>query len=550
MEPLSGPLHDRRTQKSVSASGVMSLVSPKSLFPLVVISVFIVEITIMPFLTWLPQLSLPVAASIDAIILLVVISLIFYLSYYRPIYLYCRERDDTGTKSYSIPRTARDKDTLHLISPRRLLPLMALSIFLSELIIMYFLTFLPEMSAPLEALIDSSGLLVILSPTFYFFHYRPLQHHYLDRKRIMDRLTKSEERFKLALEAGNDALWDYNLLTEEVYVSPRAETMLGFNPGEIEPNMAAWHELLHPDEKEQVLTTLHEHIAGQTSHYIAEHRLRTKNGDWIWVLARGYVVSWDDDNRPLRMVGTHSDITPRIEALEALRQSEEEIRNLSHKLMNTSEIEKKRLAQDLHDEFGQLLTAFQLGVEMLRDQQYGNEEDHKFHCDRLLKLVAHLEVELRSICDQLRPVMLDDVGLIETLRWHINEFSLLDRLIDIDFQVTGQQQLSRELEIVLYRICQEGLNNITKHANADRVKVELEMNSTQVSLTIHDNGQGLDDAPPREPNKSSWGLGLLGMRERAAAVGGLLKVESENGQGTTIRAELPITHTEVFSSAH
>ncbi|HKJ05229.1 MAG TPA: PAS domain-containing protein [Geopsychrobacteraceae bacterium] len=424
---------------------------------------------------------------------------------------------------------------------------MIISIFSAETIIMFTLALLPPIPAILEALVDASGLLIILSPTFYFFHYRPIQHHYQDRKRIIERLSASEERLQLALQAVNDSLWDCNLTTGEIYVSPRGEKMLGYEPGEIEPNIEAWRDLLHPDEREHVLALQKKHLSGESSHYTTEHRLKSKNdAGWIWVLARGQVVSWNEEGTPVRMIGTHTDITLRKQAEEALKRSEEEIRSLSHKLIHTSEEEKKSLAQDFHDEFGQVLTAFQIGVEMLRDHRYEDESDYQFHCKRLLKLVARLEVDLRNICDQLRPVMLDDVGLIETLRWHINEFVLLYKSIDIDFQIKGDHHISREMEIVLYRICQEGLNNIVKHAGARKIKIELVFDPGQVALTITDDGHGMDEAFFKKLNHETWGLGLLGMRERAAAVGGRLIVESKIGKGTMVRAELPIKETEVF----
>lgn len=544
----------------LSCPVLLRLISPGWLFLLIAAVLFIVEITLMSVLTWMPQITPIGKASLDATVLLCVFAVGFYLFFYRPLQIYTQNTTEQTKLSNNQHRDTLLNNTLYgaqtaertlaLLSPKRLVPLMVISIFLSETVVMFIISLMPQIPVPLEALFDASGLLIILSPTFYFFHYRPIQHHYLDRKKIIDKLSASEERLQLALQAVNDSLWDYDLVTGDAYVSPRGEKMLGFSPGEIEPSIEGWKVLLHPEEKEQVLILLNAHLDGQTSHYMLEHRLKCKDGGWIWVLARGQVVSRDAENRPLRMVGTHTDITPRKHAEEALRRSEEEIRSLSHKLIHTSEEEKKYLAQDLHDEFGQVLTAFQLGVEMLRDHRYDGDNDYQFHCNRLLKLVARLEVDLRNICDHLRPVMLDDIGLIATLRWHINEFVMVDKSIDIDFKVQGQQALSREQEIVLYRICQEGLNNIAKHARAGKVNIELVLNSVQVSLTIRDDGEGMDQSMLNKPTQTSWGLGLLGMRERAAAVGGHLTVESIKGQGTVVRAELPVTAAEGFSDAN
>ncbi|PLX93589.1 MAG: hypothetical protein C0619_04265 [Desulfuromonas sp.] len=521
---------------------------------------FGVEIVVLSLLQKIPPVHPFVKAILDTTILLSVLSVGLFFGYYRPIRNHYSKLNLQKSETISYPRHTHlaeslleaqplDKGVL-LLSPRRLVPLMIVSIFISETVIMFMLANLPPIPAMLEAIVDSTGLLIILSPTFYFFHYRPLQQNHLERKRIIAQLTASENRLQLALRAVNDSLWDCNLTTEAVYVSSRGESMLGFNPGEIEPTLTAWKELIHPDDLGQVLETWEAHINQEISHYITEHRFRTKSGKWIWVLARGQVVEWDEENRPIRIIGTHTDITERKQALLDLCQSEDEIRSLSHKLLHTAEEEKKRLALDLHDGFGQVLTAFQLGVEMLRDHQYRGKSEYQFHCDRLLKLVGHLEKDLRTICDQLRPVMLNDVGLIETLRWHIGEVNQLNKAFDIDFQITGQQELDKDLELVIYRICQEGLNNVIKHADASMVKIELILGPDKVTLSIHDNGSGLNDNSDRRSYQESTGLGLPGMKERAAAVGGQLKMISANGQGTIIQAEIPLHKMEALNDVN
>lgn len=203
------------------------------------------------------------------------------------------------------------RKSLPLLSPKRLLKLMAVSIFCAEAVIMFLLAYVPEMPIYYEAMLDSAALLIILSPTFYFFHYRPLMLHYHDRKEIVEHLCDSEERLNLALNAVNDGLWDWNVLTGEVYSSVRSATMLGYQPDALPGRVDFWAERLHPDDSAEVDRLLREHLDGKSDYYCAEHRLRHKNGNYIWVLARGQVVTRSRDNWPLRMIGTYTDITPR-----------------------------------------------------------------------------------------------------------------------------------------------------------------------------------------------------------------------------------------------
>ena len=138
-------------------------------------------------------------------------------------------------------------------------------------------------------------------------------------------LRESEEQLKLALEGANDGLWDWDIVKNIAYFSPRWQTMLGFNPGEIRPNKESKEELIHPSDLKYVKQTLQEHLDNHTSIYQSEHRVKTKDGHWIWILDRGKVVERSDDGKPLRIVGTHTDITERKLAEEAVRERETRI---------------------------------------------------------------------------------------------------------------------------------------------------------------------------------------------------------------------------------
>jgi len=149
--------------------------------------------------------------------------------------------------------------------------------------------------------------------------YEQAQQEIAERTRAEAALRTSEERLKLALEAVNDGLWDWNLVTGEIYRSPRWQTMLGFDPGGVAGNLEAWEELVHPDDRSRVTHDWDEHRQGRTPSYATEHRIRTQYGEWIWVLDRGRVVERDEDGRPLRAVGTQTDITERVQSQQELR---------------------------------------------------------------------------------------------------------------------------------------------------------------------------------------------------------------------------------------
>jgi PAS domain S-box-containing protein len=121
----------------------------------------------------------------------------------------------------------------------------------------------------------------------------------------------SDERLKLALEGNNTGLWDWNLQTGEIHFSPQWGKMLGYEPGELEPTIRSWHQLVHPDDIVDVQRQLEEHLEGNSAYYETEHRIRSKQGEWIWIQDRGRVVERDGEDRPLRVIGTYMDISPK-----------------------------------------------------------------------------------------------------------------------------------------------------------------------------------------------------------------------------------------------
>lgn len=138
-------------------------------------------------------------------------------------------------------------------------------------------------------------------------------------------LRDSEEQLKLALEGSNDGLWDWDIRTNAVYYSPRWQTMLGYEPGEVKPHINAKEKLIHPDDFACVKQKLRDHLNGKTTIYQSEHRVKSRHGKWIWILDRGKVVEHDRHGKPLRAVGTHTDITERKQAEEAVRERETRI---------------------------------------------------------------------------------------------------------------------------------------------------------------------------------------------------------------------------------
>jgi PAS domain S-box-containing protein len=156
-------------------------------------------------------------------------------------------------------------------------------------------------------------------------YYSGILRDITERKHLEEKIKESEERLKFALEGSNDGLWDWMIQKDEIYFSPRWETMLGYEPGEIEPTIGSWEKMVDPAYLAPVSKLMEDHLAGKEPVYEAEYPIRSKAGDWVWVLARGKVAEFDERGKPVRFVGTHVDISERKRLEERIQESEERL---------------------------------------------------------------------------------------------------------------------------------------------------------------------------------------------------------------------------------
>jgi two-component system sensor histidine kinase UhpB len=427
------------------------------------------------------------------------------------------------------PSKKRLKHPLLDLAPGRLLLLVILAIFLAEVGEGLLLMNVPPASKLTQIFIDMASMLVVLSPV-YFFIYRPFRNQWNDHQRLQAELGKSEQRLKYALEAINDGVWDWIVPTDEVYFSPRWQTMLGYEPGELESHYSTWESHLHPDDREWAIQALTDHVAGTNPSYESEYQMRTKDGRYIWILDRGRVVERDAAGKALRVTGTHTDITRR-------KQAEAALHLLWQQLDRTAENERTRLAQDLHDQLGQLVTVLQLDLGVFkRTLQQPKDVDR---CRQLIDLTTQLGHEIRHVTARLRPPALDS-GLVPALKYDLEHLRSHLYDLQITFKAPGleRHRLEPEVEITLFRIYQEALNNAVKHARARTIDIRLQREDSEIILVVQDDGVGFEPQKAFPGEMDHEGLGLVGMRERVAALGGRLEINSSPGRGTTVMAFL------------
>ncbi|MCU7496546.1 MAG: PAS domain-containing protein [Ignavibacteria bacterium] len=483
------------------------------------------------------------------------------------------------------------------------------------------------------------------------------------RKKAEEALRLSEERLQYSLEAADEGYWDWDAKTNRVYFSPRYYTMLGYEPYEFEPSYNAWVNLIHPGQKSWVpeKATNESVIKDFIS---IEFQLRTKMGEYRWIESHWKVVERDKVGAPVRVVGTHSDITERkqieeklmndqrrmnlildtvpvafydidlsdgldvkwisksIKRLtgysqetfmkergfwksrihkddldklidvstfpgdlyhlehrmkcadnkykwfmyrafiirdasrkplkviglmhdisrsksyeEKLKTSEKQARELSRHLENVHEEERKNLAREVHDELGQALTVLKLMANSIKKDLLQGKIINPSDLDEMTGLISSTIKSVQRITTELRPDILDTVGLIAAIEWQaesFTRFSEIDCWLDLSEHKCSAFQSC--IATIIFRTVQEALTNVSRHAGATRVNISLRKKGNWVILLIEDNGIGI--SPKRLKDMTSFGL--KGMQERAIFAGGKLAIKGRKGKGTTVTLKIPL----------
>lgn len=250
-----------------------------------------------------------------------------------------------------------------------------------------------------------------------------------------------------------------------------------------------------------------------------------------------YLCVYDERGRITGHFGIQRDITERYRCADEIAQSREELRALAARLESVREEERTRIARELHDELGQALTGLKLDLAWVeRRLQRNAASDLGQRCVALLDQLDEVMIQVRRIVTELRPSVLDQLGLADAIEWQAQDFARRTGL-ELDLNIDGTCELPHDaMASAVFRILQEALNNVAKHARATRVRVALRVDEDSLSLDVTDNGRGITPEEQRGCNS----LGLLGLRERAIAWSGSLTIKGDTGAGTSVALKLPL----------
>jgi len=246
------------------------------------------------------------------------------------------------------------------------------------------------------------------------------------------------------------------------------------------------------------------------------------------------------DNKVIGAVEMVIDIGRRKRAEKKLEQYKDRLKKLNYKLINTTELEREKISRELHDELGQELSSLSINLNLVRSQLPENiKDDISTRIDDSINLIDDLLEQIHEIALELRPLMLDDLGLIPTVESLIETFESRNNIETKFISTTFNRELNPTLKTNIYRIIQEALNNVAKHSQADQVSIHISENQEYINLTIEDNGIGFSPETYESYDPETVSLGLLGIKERAEFLDGKFDIHSEEGQGTKLIITIP-----------
>jgi PAS domain S-box-containing protein len=351
------------------------------------------------------------------------------------------------------------------------------------------------------------------------------------RKQAQETLFRREAELNEAQRLASIGSWEWDILADGVTCSNEVRRIYG-REDQNSPDRP-FSEFVHPDDRARRSAAIDAALKSGPP-YNVEFRIIRPDKSLRFVHSRGRLI-YDEAGKPVRMLGMTQDITERKRSAKELEEANHQLRLLSGRLFEVQEEERRHLARELHDEIGQALTAAKINLQSVAANgggaNFARLQETTGILDRLLG-------QVRQISLNLRPSMLDDLGLVPALR------SLLDEQgrrasVEVRFSEKNMpEKLEPEIQTTCFRIAQEAITNAVRHSHATHIDLDLRCKNGKLRLLVRDNGTGFD---AESAQTQTIGLGLIGIQERAALLGGRAKIISSPNKGTTVDVSLPLT---------
>lgn len=351
-------------------------------------------------------------------------------------------------------------------------------------------------------------------------------------------LRKSEEKYRELVENANSVIIRINAQGKITFFNEYAQKFFGYNQAEIIGRDAVGAIVPQTDSAGHDLAFMMKDIIEHPEKYHSnENENICKDGRRVWMSWTNNAV-FNDEGNVVEILAVGNDMTERKQAEEERRLTGERLRTLSQQLMDAQESERRHIARELHDEIGQALTMAKMNLQAIT-----RGFDPVLIAQRTeesIRIIEQTLQQVRNLSLNLRPSLLDDLGLVSALRWYLDRQAKGSGFVLHFSADLLNKRLPADIETACFRIVQEAITNIIKYSQAKEVDVDLKQGDKFLELTVRDTGIGFDVESAQARAVQGGSLGLLSMAERASLVGGTFSIQSEPGKGTEIRAHLPV----------
>jgi len=362
----------------------------------------------------------------------------------------------------------------------------------------------------------------------------------VDKQKYLEEIISKEALLREAEHMARFGSWQTDYEKGSSKWSDESYRILGYAPGEVQPSFENLLKSIHPEDHDYVKNTLEKAIRDLNSHKL-NFRIIDRNGIVKYIRSE-IMIARNKDKKTIRITGFNQDVTEMKLAENARTKAEGEIlemnkqlRELSSHLQNVREEERKHIAREIHDELGQQLTGIKMDLAMMKQDSISEKKINDQSISEIMNMVDDAIKTVRKISSELRPSVIDDLGLLAALNWQSHEF---EKRYGIPCSFTSsvkEYPFEKGFVTGVFRIYQESLTNIARHANATEISSSLSEEDDHLNLSIKDNGVGFNQETIRKKS-----LGIIGMKERAIMFGGEFSIDSKEGQGTRITVRLPI----------
>ncbi|MDB5222886.1 MAG: putative signal transduction histidine kinase [Chitinophagaceae bacterium] len=355
-------------------------------------------------------------------------------------------------------------------------------------------------------------------------------HDVTEKKINEEKIRVSNERFEIVSKATNDAVWDWNLETDEIHWNEEIKSMFNYCADDIATG-AAWKVHIHPEDFKRVTRKLVYHIKNGIQNWQDEYRFNCADGTYKYVFNRGFIL-FDNTGKPYRIIGAMQDVTEINKLQQSL--SDERIKKqkeLTNATIEGQEKERTEIGRELHDNINQLLTATKLYLDVAATQPSMQHDMIKRSTENLSNCME----EIRRLSSSLVPPSMGLTNFTDILQDLIEPVKLATTInIGYDVKSVNKNILTNDQQLNVYRIIQEHLNNILKHAKANNVYISVKHVNDRIDINIKDDGQGFDVTVKRR------GIGFKNIQSRAELLNGKMNVISEPGKGCLLVVNFPV----------